>query len=31
MPEDDKLLGYLRRVTADLHHTRNRHKATPRN
>ncbi|MEU0132384.1 beta-ketoacyl synthase N-terminal-like domain-containing protein, partial [Streptomyces sp. NPDC006289] len=24
MPEDDKLLGYLRRVTADLHHTRGR-------
>ncbi|MGW8066856.1 type I polyketide synthase [Streptomyces ziwulingensis] len=24
MPEDDKLLGYLRRVTADLHQTRGR-------
>ncbi|MFE2909959.1 beta-ketoacyl synthase N-terminal-like domain-containing protein, partial [Streptomyces olivaceus] len=24
MPEDDKLLGYLRRVTADLHDTRGR-------
>ncbi|MGW5869194.1 beta-ketoacyl synthase N-terminal-like domain-containing protein, partial [Streptomyces sp. NPDC055239] len=24
MPEDEKLLGYLRRVTADLHHTRER-------
>ncbi|MEV5162916.1 beta-ketoacyl synthase N-terminal-like domain-containing protein, partial [Streptomyces sp. NPDC053728] len=24
MPEDDKLLGYLRRVTADLHRTRGR-------